>query len=126
MLYRAAEKEDGQYSPEDWTPVDTKTLPAGTIPADGSDLTETLRFESTDSVSLSIYAPDNCKYVYMVIEEPVNGYESMIPRRRGRVYTRKHGARCADARAGQRAAQGDGQRLFQKTSMKKERCISGS
>ena len=27
VLYRAAEKEDGQYSPEDWTPVDKKTLP---------------------------------------------------------------------------------------------------
>lgn len=79
VLYRAAEKEDGQYSPEDWTPVDRKTLPAGTIPADGSELTEKLTFESTDSVSLSRYAPDNRKYVYMVIEEPVNGYESMIP-----------------------------------------------
>ena len=76
---RAAEKEDGQYSPEDWTPVDNKTLPAGNIPADGSNLTKTLTFESTNSVSLSRYAPDNRKYVYMVIEEPVNGYESMIP-----------------------------------------------
>ena len=94
VLYRAAEKEDGQYSPEDWTPVDRNTLPAGTIPADGSELTQTLTFESTDSVSLSIYAPDNRKYVYMVIEEPVNGYESMIPDGEGG-YIPGSGARVA-------------------------------